>query len=165
MTGVKQGTKYPKATREQRVAWVEAVAAEEDGEGCRDWPWGQNSRGYGVLLWGGVPGARVTHIVLELSGRPRPPAPEHHALHSCDNPLCAAPWHLRWGNNEENVADKMERERQVRGVTHYRAKLSDDDVRAIRSSAETNVALAARYGMHKTTIGKIRRGLRWGHVA
>ena len=33
------------------------------------------------------------------------------ALHSCDNPICCNPDHLRWGSHQENMDDMKERER------------------------------------------------------
>lgn len=44
-------------------------------------------------------------------------------------------------------------------VRHTLRKLSDDDVRAIRSRPETAKELSAVYGVTETTINRIRRGL------
>jgi len=50
------------------------------------------------------------------------------------------------------------------GEDHHKAKLTDDAVRAIRASRETNAALADRYGVATATISLARRGLSWTHV-
>ena len=51
-----------------------------------------------------------------------------------------------------------------RGERHYKAKLSELDVRAILGSQETSRALARRYGVNHRTIGSIRKGRIWRHV-
>lgn len=101
--------------------------------------------------------------------------------HTCDNALCVNPKHLELGTQAENVADMWERgranikairrgaamgretlrrqpERRARGLRHGRARLSDEDVAQIVSSAEGTATLASRYGVHRTTIQRIRRG-------
>lgn len=58
--------------------------------------------------------------------------------------------------------------RTPRGQSHYRHKLTDDDVLAIRVAyATTNVTqarLADQYNVHQTLIGYIARGATWTHV-
>lgn len=51
-----------------------------------------------------------------------------------------------------------------RGSKHPFAKLTEDDVRAIRKSTETGVALAKRYGVGSPMISKIRNRIYWTHV-
>lgn len=43
-------------------------------------------------------------------------------------------------------------------------RLSDSDVRYIRKSTETTVALGERFGMNPSTISKIRKLKRYAHV-
>lgn len=90
-------------------------------------------------------------------------------MHSCDNPLCVNPAHLTAGTRTDNMQDAKAKGR-VRwrahpGVRNGRAKLTEDDVRAIRASRETNVVLAARYVVFDTLVGRIRRRQAWCHVA
>lgn len=55
-----------------------------------------------------------------------------------------------------------------RGTQRYNAKLTDDDVRAIRTAftvgGVTKHFLAQQYGVSDMVIGGIIRGTRWGHV-
>lgn len=44
---------------------------------------------------------------------------------------------------------------------HPQAKLTWDDVRAIRASSDTSVSLARRYEVHPSTIRRIRLGQKW----
>lgn len=148
----------------ERNRWVRALAVEPTGKGCRDWPWATNGKGYAFIRWEGRQ-TRVGHLILELSGHPRP-SPEHQQLHSCDRPVCVAPWHLRWGTPAENAADKVGRGRQPRGTGNPAAKLTEADVAAIRAATgRTLRSLGEQYGVDRTVVGKIRRGKFWTHVA
>lgn len=54
-----------------------------------------------------------------------------------------------------------------RGVGHALAKLTEEDVIAIRAavaSGETQTAVAGRYGLHKTNVSCIVRRVTWAHV-
>lgn len=83
------------------------------------WPWIAKSKldyGYGVLnIWveenkrRNVPASRISCFLAHGE----PPHPSAKSLHSCDNPPCCNPNHLRWGTQKENVADAIERERHV----------------------------------------------------
>lgn len=46
-----------------------------------------------------------------------------------------------------------------KGLTHYAAKLDYETAAAIRQSHEQNIVLAKRYGVSRTTIYRVRRGL------
>lgn len=52
---------------------------------------------------------KASHISLMIAGLPRPD--NLYALHSCDNPMCTNPKHLRWGTQRENIGDALERGR------------------------------------------------------
>lgn len=78
------------------------------------WPW-LNSRGqpyhfYGQFRCKGR-SRLATHYVLALTSRPRP-SNKMFALHSCDNPPCCNPAHLRWGTQQENAQEAAERRRE-----------------------------------------------------
>ncbi|WP_257556500.1 hypothetical protein [Sphingobium sp. CFD-2] len=71
---------------------------------CWLWTGAKNDGGYGTLST-----RKASHVSLEIDGRPRPP--KAFALHSCDNPPCVNPKHLRWGSNKENMRDMVKRRR------------------------------------------------------
>ena len=144
------------------VKWVRGLA-DERGVGCRDWPWSTNAKGYGWIRWEGRM-TKVGHVILELSGRPRPSL-QHFQLHSCDRPTCAAPWHLRWGTAAEQTADAVARNRRGKGEAWHSSKLTTADVIAIRAaSGRTLQSLAEQFGVDRSVVGKIRRGLFWKHI-
>lgn len=81
--------------------------------------------------------------------------------HDCDNPSCVNPGHLREGTLLENMADKVQRNRQYK-------KLSASDIAAIRRAAaegQTYSEIGRRYGVVAGTISAIARGLSWKHVS
>jgi hypothetical protein len=107
----------------------------------------------------------ATHVALVLAGKPRP-FPDAMALHSCDNRGCMNDRHLRWGTQQENIADKVERRRCARGEAAPNAKLTIKEVRIIRSLPnESGLKLGKRFGVAAETIYGIRRGHTWKDVA
>lgn len=88
-------------------------------------------------------------------------------LHSCDNPPCVNPAHLRLGSPADNIDDRRVRGRAPRGVNHHSAKLTEDQVREIRrrwTGGEKQTALAERFGITQSSISRIVRGQDWIHV-
>jgi hypothetical protein len=90
-------------------------------------------------------------------------------LHRCDNPPCCNPAHLFLGTDADNSDDKVSKSRHPHGVTHGRAKLTEDDVRAIRATyaAEpvSQMTLAALYGVNQTIISDVVLRRSWKHIA
>lgn len=89
-------------------------------------------------------------------------------LHRCDNRACVNPEHLWLGNNADNVRDMTDKGRWARGrqgVLHVGAKLSEEDVFAIRAEHRRLINdLAARYGVTRQLIRQIFVGRVWKHV-
>ena len=82
--------------------------------------------------------------------------------HTCDVPGCVNPEHLKIGTHADNVADRMKRWRTQQGSDHYKAILTEDQVLDIfDNDTDSNVALGKKYGVHSTTILKIRRAHSW----
>lgn len=145
------------------MAWIKTVVAEVDGDGCRDWPYSTGPKGYGQVRVNGE--LRPSgHLVLELTGQPRPAAPNDNQLHSCDRPVCSAPWHLRWGNNDENHAESVERGRSSRGEHRPAAKLTEDIVRDLRAGRTGKREAAIASGASIRSIEKALNGQTWRHI-
>jgi hypothetical protein len=51
-----------------------------------------------------------------------------------------------------------------RGAAHWKARLTEADVRAIRASSEPDSALARRYGVTKSAVTFARSGRSWAHL-
>ena len=97
----------------------------------------------------------------------RGPVPRHLlVLHKCDVPACVNPDHLFVGTQKKNIADMYRKGRGPRrkGEMNPRARLSDEDIRAIRLSAENQNALARRFGVTQSNISRIKSMKNWTHV-
>lgn len=147
---------------------VEMLGPEE----CWLWLGQKNTKGYGVF-WARR-GMRATHVSLELDGRPR--QDNLHALHSCDNPQCVNPKHLRWGTISDNAKDAASKGRlnsqngQVKfcqGSAHGMSKLIETDIPIIRrllSEGHSLASIGRKFKVDPTMIGFIRDGRNWRHV-
>ena len=101
------------------------------------------------------------------------PAPEDKpmTLHSCDNPSCCNPEHLRWGNAQENTNDKFERNRDnnPKGENVGTSKLTEERVIEIIGKLKNfkkgdYQKLSEEYNMGKTTIFNIHKNKSWKHI-
>jgi hypothetical protein len=126
---------------------------------CRLWQ-GVLRNGYGVR----PDGQSMHRWVWEQINGPIPAGME--VMHLCDQPLCYRYDHLRLGTHAENVADMKAKGRAVGrpGEAHHKAQLTEPDIRAIRASTKSATELAREFGVHQTTISRIRLRQRWPHV-
>ncbi len=133
---------------------------------CWEWSGKRNREGYGQLEIAGKY-VRAHRIAWEKANGPI--SPGMLVCHRCDNPPCCNPAHLFLGTNAENMGDMASKGRAVsnppRGVNQHSHKLTEDDVRAIRSSVGiSQKALGLKYGVSQPTINSIVRRKYWAHV-
>lgn len=81
--------------------------------------------------------------------------------HRCDVRRCVNPAHLFVGTQQDNLKDRGDKRRTQMGEKHYCAKLSEKDVREIRSSTEYQRVLAERFGVSRSTIAMIQTKKSW----
>lgn len=87
------------------------------------------------------------------------PIPEGmEVAHLCDTPACVNPDHLRLATHAENMQQMAERGRSAR------AKLTPDQVRAIRAREDTIFAMAIAFGVTPTTISNVLARRTYKHV-
>ncbi len=127
---------------------------------CWMWKAGVDVSGYGRIAVDGR-AVKATHLVLADIGAAR--IGKAHALHSCDNRRCVNPSHLRWGNNADNVADKVKRGRAIglSGEKNPRAKLTANQVQAIRFAQGRCADIAKQFCVSKSLVGQIKQGIIW----
>lgn len=97
-----------KGTIEHRF-W-EQVGMTEDASQCWEWQSGLGAHGYGTtsLFLGRSMGAHRAAFFLDKGYWPK-----LFVLHSCDNPPCVNPSHLREGTAQDNADDARSRNRGV----------------------------------------------------
>ena len=129
---------------------------------CLTWDDARDKDGYGVFKLAGKQW-RTHRYVMHKMGHD---IENKMVLHKCDNPSCYRPDHLYVGTAKDNTLDMMRRGRGVdnRGSKHGMSKLTEEDVRLIKSSSMSGVATAKKFGVSKTTISEIRSGKHWAHV-
>lgn len=87
-------------------------------------------------------------------------------LHKCDNPPCVNPDHLFLGTKGDNIQDCKAKGRTARGESHGSARLTSEQVIAIRNSfpAIPKCRLARIYGVTETHIREIINREKWAHI-
>lgn len=145
-------------------SYLDDVVLSYDGDECLLWPYAKTSAGYGNIGCDGV--NRLVHRIACEKANGAPPSPDHFAAHACGNGHigCCTKRHVSWKTPAENSADMIAHGNSQQGVRHYGAKLTEDDVRAIRASEEPSPDLAARFGVERTNIIAIRKNKSWRHV-
>lgn len=152
---------------------------------CWTWIGCKNPLGYGQIGAGGKRGKHLWahRVSYELAKGPIPAGLL--VLHLCDNPPCVNPAHLCVGDQKENMAQMCERGRYTprvlpsgdshplrrnpglaaRGELNGTARLTDEAVREIRRSSDSQRALARRFGVSRRAIVFVKHGTTWKHVA
>lgn len=91
--------------------------------------------------------------------------PEDHVVrHKCDNPKCVNPYHLETGTHQDNMMDRLIRNRTPKGARNGRSVLTEDQVRNIAERGGTYKELAEEYNVCIDTIRNILTGRNWSHI-
>lgn len=137
-------------------------------DGCWEWQGACNNTGYGNASWHGAM-FTAHRLAAWLSGMvSTPSAPSSsfektHVLHKCDNRKCCNPNHFFLGSASDNMKDAYSKGRKAgfKGETHANAKLTNKQAASIReaySKGQTQMKLAATYGVSQRAISLIVRG-------
>lgn len=126
-----------------------------------------DSQGYPVICLNrqGKRHAKTIHraVCRAFHGEPRPLHREVAHLNG-DRPDPRAR-NLKWCSKGENHFHKRLHGTLLRGSSHPRSKLTEEDVIAIRSASNGDrIAISRRYGVSVHTISDIRAMRRWKHL-
>lgn len=133
-------------------------------DSCWIWTGRKGRGGYGVFDWKGT--SILAHRAsYELYVGKIPDGLD--ILHSCDNPICVNPEHLRPGTHLDNMRDMYSKGRRKArfGENHHNAKLTWEQVYSIRceyAKGDTTLKkLGAKYGVHAALIHRIIHESAW----
>lgn len=135
--------------------------------GCWEWTGALGPNGYGRTSGNGKFDL-VTHRVSYVLTKGEIPDGKI-IMHSCDNRKCVNPDHLIAGTYLENMQDMIRKDRAHHPIKYGeespRAKLTDDNVRAIRSAVGVSDAeFARRFGVTNAAVRNARIGITWRHI-
>ena len=140
-----------------------AVTISDPGS-CWEWQGNRDRDGYGLFKYR-LKNRRAHRVVYGLTQGGQQPAV---VMHTCDNPACCNPLHLRGGSQSENIQDKVGKARQARGSRNGRAKLTEDEVRSIRVhlffELSSPAELARKFYVSRWVIRDIQKRKTWRHV-
>lgn len=138
--------------------------AEKVKSGCWEWLGSERRRGRG---YGQMKIAQKSYFAHRVSYEIfcGPIDDGKFVCHRCDNPKCVNPDHLFLGTHQDNVDDQVAKGRQVKGTVNGRAKLTEDDVLAIRAAEGVlQKDLAAQFGISRQQVSNIRNGILWADI-
>jgi hypothetical protein len=144
--------------------------------GCWNWTGAVNAKGYGIIA-GEINGKRYAPVGQNMLAHrvswiihkgDIPEVDSAHGMvvmHTCDNPGCVNPDHLILGAQSDNVRDMDKKGRHVvsgwhkrTGIEHFRSSITrQEDLDLILSTTGNTKDLAEKFGVHVSTIMRIRR--------
>jgi hypothetical protein len=130
------------------------------------WPWTRatDRDGYGCITIQGR-SIRANRLALYLHTGTDPLA--FQALHSCDNPPCCNPRHLKAGTNRENIDDMICKGRMLIGERNHATKLTETKVQLIRILHSEGISvscLARNFSVDRKTLRDAVLRHTWKHV-
>jgi len=142
---------------------LEQACIPDPNSGCWHWVGAVDANGYGWASVAEYPKIKHAHRLSYIAHKG--PIPEGgYILHSCDEPSCINPDHLRVGSHRDNQNDRVKRNRSLGPRS-----LSADEIEWARrvcgpygKGGEMNYTkAAAKLGVHPVTL---RRVLKKGYV-
>lgn len=132
---------------------------------CWEWQASLDTGGYGHIGAGpGRPLKRAHRVAYELTHGEIPPGLV--VCHRCDNRRCCNPAHLFLGRQRDNIVDMISKGRRQEpvGVANPRAKLTEQQVKAIRADRRPRREILAEYGISGSTYHALMHRQTWSHV-
>lgn len=130
--------------------------------GCWIWMKSLNHRGYGKTCLGKGTNLSAHRVAYEEKYGKIPNGLM--ALHTCDVRSCVNPDHIFLGTQQDNMTDKVNKNRQANGENHGMSKLTKEQAIEAKFSNEKASVLANRFNCAAVTIRQIRSGYIWKHL-
>lgn len=131
---------------------------------CLEWPRGIGLDGYGKVRTNGAT-SRAHRVAFGLTFGPI--SDGLFVCHHCDNRRCFRPSHLFSGTALENQRDRIRKGRGQEGEQHSQAKLTEEQVRQIRSDYANGArvpSIALKFGISKSWARVVAKSYSWQHI-
>lgn len=146
----------------ETIEWLRSHVDHKGAE-CLPWPFARNRAGYGHLEHE-LTGSASRLMCILAHGNPKDSTLQ--TAHNCGkgHEGCVNPQHLRWATRVENSADKIKHGTTNRGERHPLSKLTEDDIRLIRTLAgsTSREQIAKMFNVGRQAIDRVVTGERWG---
>lgn len=142
---------------------LEKYIDKKSEDECWNWTGHLDSSGYGRIAVDGK--SILAHRIIWTLINGEVPIDKPLIIHTCDNRRCCNPKHLKAGTHQDNMDDKVERNRCYRpptGENHPLCMIPDIIVEEIRKEYNNNkkttiVKLAKKYNVSKSETSRIVR--------
>lgn len=148
------------SANDEKKFWAKV---SKKASGCWVWTGRRNEKGYGIIDISRS--SQKAHRVSWIINRGEIPDGLS-VLHDCpikDNRSCVNPDHLWLGTQKDNLMDALAKGMTPKGESHWNSKLTDDqvsEIRILKKSGMTTIALGRKFGVTRQHIGKIVRNIR-----
>ncbi len=148
------------------LKWIKERIAFS-GDECLIWPFARSRKGYGKVRFNGsIINAHRVMCILAHGDAPY----KHEAAHTCGKGHigCVNPKHLLWKTSTDNHADMVLHGTRLLGEKHKRSKLTESEVREIRSLAATGIkseALASKYSVSSRAVRFVVNRISWAWLS
>lgn len=150
---------------EDRIMKFISVKGADD---CWEFNGSRNPDGYGNIGISNGRADRAHRVMYKIHNGEIPKGMV--VMHTCDNPPCCNPNHLKLGTQQDNIADMVAKKRLVNkfGEESALSKLKEFQVKEIRlkftGTKGEKASLAREYSVSQTTINNILTGKNWGTI-
>ncbi len=135
-----------------------------DSNGCKNWPLGINSKGYGVYSICNI--TYSSHRLIYNTLKSGFSGDGMVIRHKCDNRACCNIDHLQIGTQSDNLMDASKRKRLKFGEENKRSIFNEEQIIEIRNSypEKSTIELAKIYKTNSQTIRALIIGKTWNHI-
>lgn len=130
-------------------------------DGCLEWGGSVNNSGYGKFFSTLLGESSAHRVAYRVAFGDIPDG--MYVCHRCDNRRCVKPEHLFLSSHLGNMRDMADKGRAHRflGSSNPQAKLSSDQIKAIRDDARKQSLIAVDYGVSQSQVSRIKTHARW----